>query len=428
MNRVFFLFSLFLFSAVPLTASAPCSRPKKQIDTPVWITVFVHGALKAEWLFTSMYKVLTDSLEGSTYQKALGIIRNDPYFFRLHAMQEEGLKKITTPKATAVFGASAIAYFHNQITSLTQARPTINYYYTFGWSGVMSLQTRMNESREFYAHLATEIEKIQDKHHVTPRVRLIGYSHGGNVCLHLAQAKSRSLTSCFCVDELVLIGSPVQRETERLIADPMFKKIYHFYSPDDMIQPADCFTSKISHRTFKPSHTFSLPEKLHQIGVKVASYKPKQDNKKNLKKVFVNPGHIELWYLGWAPSMYRPAFPLHPLPVVDFVSFITHQIEQEPRLKNNIMVTLYPQQECMRVKNKHGHDSLTLPFVSQQHLSEFQSIALRCKPDAQYYKEFAKRKEKALWAAHAMKHGGLVQTQKSDGSSYTVTKQATCLH
>jgi hypothetical protein len=440
MPYIFFI-TLFLFCCTSLNGDQKqCLIPKKQTDTPVWITVFVHGTVRAEWVFTSLWKVLTDSIEGSTYEKAVSTVRNDPHFFQLHAMQEPGLKKIEMKEEPTASGAPAIAHIYDQVTALAQPTPTINYYYTFGWSGLMSEKQRVNESQHLYTELVQEIKKISSDHHVTPRIRLIAYSHGGNVCLHLAQAKATAHESCFCVDELVLLGSPVQPQTDYLVADPMFKKVYNFYSPDDMVQPLDIFSAKKSHRTFKKRVYFSPPDKLKQISVKVAHYQSRQQKHKSLqlpvpfhykkdeiRKKFINPGHIELWYLGWAASMYRSTFPLHPFPVVEFVSFITTHLDQEPTLGKDINVTIYPQQEIMRLKDKQHHKR-TVAFLPMTKIEQLKTLAQAYKPKEEFYQEHKERLAQALHFAKNSKNGGLIRVQKEDGSYYKISKDAMCLH
>src|SRR3989304_9936021 len=111
------LFLLLMLTASLHSMPKKCSLPAKKTDTPVWITIFIPGAIKAEWIFNSLVKVVTDSIEGSTYEKAVHMVRHDPHFFRLHAMQEPGLKKIETPKGDSRLGATAIAYMYDQITA-----------------------------------------------------------------------------------------------------------------------------------------------------------------------------------------------------------------------------------------------------------------------------------------------------------------------
>ena len=80
------------------------------------------------------------------------------------------------------------------------------------------------------------------KQNIEPKVRVIGYSHGGNVCLYTAKVAQKAQENGLSIDELILIGMPVQSETDHLINDPMFKKIFHIYSRGDRIQKLDFFS------------------------------------------------------------------------------------------------------------------------------------------------------------------------------------------
>lgn len=440
MKRLFFL-ALICFGLTTMNAgSRECVLPQKTATTPVWMTIFIHGAIGAEWIFNSLISVFQDSLDGSTYQKAVSLVRNDPLFFKFQAIQKPGLQKIELSKGASELDASAVALMYDQITALTQKSPTINYYYTFGWSGLVSTTKRLEDAEQLHEELVREVKNISEHHHITPQVRIIAYSHGGNVSLNLAKTKQRDL--CLRIDELILIGSPVQRETDYLVADPMFKKVYNFYSPDDMIQPSDFFSSRVSTRIFKEHRNFSLPKNLQQICVKVANYTPRDPSKrknklptlatnydkKQVRRSFMNPGHIELWHMGWTPTMYRQNFPLHPLPIVDFTSFITAQVSSDPTLGNDLIVSIHPAREIMKVSNRHSNTRKIFPFVPQQMLATLADLAQTYKPSEEFLRETQRRLSEAVALAHTCKHAGVVKVEKSDGSYYKVSKKAMCLH
>ena len=93
-------------------------------------------------------------------------------------------------------------------------------------------------------------------------IRLICYSHGGNVTLKIAELFAQEkdpIKQQFKINELVLIGSPVLTETDFLINSPLFEKIYHFYSYGDRVQRMDCFSVNriASNRKFKERTDFN---------------------------------------------------------------------------------------------------------------------------------------------------------------------------
>lgn len=446
MKRTYALTLLFfVFSNATYCDNQPCDMTQKQSPTPVWMTIFVHGAVEGEWIFTSLIKAFRDSVDGSTYQKAVSAARQDPLFYRFHAMQEQGLKKITLPRGSeSGLGASAVAQMYDQITACAQQCPTINYYYTYGWSGLVSQTQRLQDAQEFYNELLNEIITLGKKHKVAPRIRLIAYSHGGNICLNLARAKKREFhDACVSVDELIVLGSPIQPETDRLASDPMFKKIYNFYSTSDLIQPLEFVSSRSSSRTFKPHTNYEVPSKVKQVSVKVVRYAPhhayrKKDvlqtplatdyDKIKIKKIQSDPGHIELWHMGWTPSMYRKNFPLYPLPIVDFVSYITAQIDNDPKLGGNLTVTIHPQQEVMYLKDRSNQYKTKVSFVCNGVRSKLNAIAQSYEPDEDYYAEYKERMESVLKFAKYSRNGGLVKIKKPDGSFYKITKESMCLN
>ena len=101
-------------------------------NEPVWMTVFIHGAVKPQWTRCSFLKVMRDSVDHSTYEKAVHSLRNDPFFYRLHAMQGLGLKPIELDTKQYTSGAQAVAQVYDAITARAESEKTLNYYYTFG--------------------------------------------------------------------------------------------------------------------------------------------------------------------------------------------------------------------------------------------------------------------------------------------------------
>jgi hypothetical protein len=139
----------------------------------------------------------------------------------------------------------------------------------------------------FFNQLSAEVDMFRQLG-FNPKVRLLGHSHGGNLCLNLA-GFSHSLSSSsereafysnysissnikdffteaintsfekevaiskkgqkrfdYCpekkdlfVDELIMFGTPLQEETMLFIESPFFGKVYNIYSEADLIQGMD---------------------------------------------------------------------------------------------------------------------------------------------------------------------------------------------
>ena len=68
------------------------------------------------------------------------------------------------------------------------------------------------------------------------------------------------------------MGVPIQKETDHLVHDPFFKRIYNIYSRGDRIQKLDFFSFDrfFSDRIFKDRDGFKFPkDKLVQIQLRL---------------------------------------------------------------------------------------------------------------------------------------------------------------
>lgn len=114
---------------------------------------------------------------------------------------------------------------------------SIDTYYYFGWSGKLCFTERKAAAKNLYM----ELEKLYHAHinplGEGPIIRIITHSHGGNVFLNLANIIPAE--SQLIIDEAIILACPVQDKTKHLVACPRFKKIYAFYSGNDMFQVLD---------------------------------------------------------------------------------------------------------------------------------------------------------------------------------------------
>ena len=134
-------------------------------------------------------------------------------------------------------GAAAIAFAKSfdQVNQLNEAHPTKNYYYTYGWWGLLSRSARYADAKKLIRELEPELKKYYAQG-IYPKIRMLGFSHGGTVILKMALVKEQEkIVPSFAVDEVILLGTPIQYETDYLINDPLFKKVYNIYSPGDRI-------------------------------------------------------------------------------------------------------------------------------------------------------------------------------------------------
>ncbi len=174
------------------------------------------------------------------------------------------------------------------------------------------------------------------------------------------------------------IGTPVITDSDYLINDPLFKRIFHLYSMYDRVQPLDFFAPNqiFSDRIFRPRKGFQLPSKLIQIQLKVTRCKNTitQNHERfqfstNLSKPHIvygkkgllrdmSPGHVELWFFGWTPLFYRKNYPLYPLPTIAFAPVIMHhaeQIAQSMSPENSVVADIRPQHNVILFRKRTDH-------------------------------------------------------------------------
>jgi hypothetical protein len=93
------------------------------------------------------------------------------------------------------------------------------------------------------------------RHDVIPKIRLIGYSHGGNVILHTANYIPLYADLQDVEIEAWLFGTPVQVVNHDLVNSECFNAIYSIYSKKDIVQKID--PQGLRHRNLTKNHFWS---------------------------------------------------------------------------------------------------------------------------------------------------------------------------
>ncbi len=411
-----------------------------------YITVFIHGSFGPLLGFLSLPDVLNDKISGTLYRTTTKKMRMDDFFYKSQPILDRGLKRIMPTLNPALIGNKYYAAY-----PITQAYASINeackpdnhneLLYTFGWSGLMSQHSRRYEAIRLYNALAQEVEKLQ-KEGLTPRIRIITHSHGGNLCLNLAavqyvlkshafdqrqiissdpdeQESIEKMAALFTklttkeiasmgvdqkiydyvpqhknlvIDELVMLGTPIQAETETFCYAPIFKTVYNLYSDEDQVQKSDWISTKKSLSNARVSKKapasllkFGPPARVIQAQIithKGAIKAPTKNQKahkaseeKSLltqllegKNVFTrnsaDPTHKELWFLGWENSDEAFSLPIAPLPIVAFIPLITKVLTQSTY--TDATITLKKTDALFAItatSNKNLHSTtITLPL------------------------------------------------------------------
>ena len=388
------------FTPLFSTNTSTSSKPQE-----VWLNVFVHGimSIKPHISWNNFMLFMKDKVEGTLYEKTVELMREDPFFYKNQAMQQLGLRQVN-PELIEGNSSASLAFILDEVGKHYGINAN-NRYYTFGWSGLLSRKSRYRDSKRLFKELTREAERLQTQN-ITPRIRIIGYSHGGNVGLNLALVRQKEFTKAnLSIDELLLLGAPVIADTDYLINDPIFKQVFNLYSLRDRIQPMDLFAPNqiFSDRIFRPRKDFVLPDKLIQIQLKVTRCKEgisKSPRKFGLSQDFtrpnivygksgllrdISPGHVELWFFGWTPIHYRSTYPLHPLPTISFAPVITHhakKIAQSLSPEHSIVADIRPQHKVILFRqNNHYRVHSTVPYIRQEKLTRLQNAIYQCKPE-----------------------------------------------
>ncbi|MBI2353168.1 hypothetical protein HYV11_02920 [Candidatus Dependentiae bacterium] len=131
-------------------------------------------------------------------------------------------------------------YFHQlakSCHSFDSEQFNIDTFYTYGWySSKMRPGHRKVEGEKLFQSLSLLLEEYK-KQHETIILRLIGFSHGGNVVLHAVSHLP------FAIDgvtvNVVLLATPIQESSCYFVNNSCIHRVYSFYSDADWIQRID---------------------------------------------------------------------------------------------------------------------------------------------------------------------------------------------
>ncbi len=345
-----------------------------------WATILIHGTVgfQANASFKTISQIKKDEIEGSDYERNVLAVREHPFLFALQPMQKMGLHPV---KKTKGFLEAAYAYsiLYEEVQRLCGIKEK-NQFYTFGWTGLISKKRRYREALQLYK----EVRALAHK----KKVRVIAYSHGATLLLQLAKVRECEFPNdTFSLDEIVLVGIPVQSETTQQIYSPLFKKIYNIYSRGDKVQRLDIFTSDkfFTHRTFKGK----LPESLTQIELRVTAALRKNPCyclPPNMRGIInQSPGHIELWFFGWTTSNYRKNLNIYPLPAAVFIPYLTCTAQKET--SSHVQIDIRPERELAFLKSLSCERFEEVPFFSLTDYTALITQSLEFHPSQEEYKE-----------------------------------------
>lgn len=134
-------------------------------------------------------------------------------------------------------------HFHEMAQGFVDNNPTLyslDQFYIFGWKSEHIYHTTRMQAA---ADLVTALQKLATMYHrqhgVIPTIRLIGFSHGGNVVLNTANYLPLLIVGQQVDVEIWLFGTPVQQINQHCINSTRFRKVYAIHSTKDWLQRMD---------------------------------------------------------------------------------------------------------------------------------------------------------------------------------------------
>lgn len=329
---------IFFFSAV-------CSFSEKTVSLqkPVTIVVFVHGTILSLPSFNSFYHTISDQTAGhlSFWDRYRLSLRHHS-FNMYQPIQALGLQPVRfKEQADSIPSTLSTAYesMYRQVYGHDEKLA----FYTFGWNAKLDNLERAKAADQLYWLLTKKIARFKRRGY-SVKMHLLGHSHGGNVCLYLAH-NEKVYQKKLSVERLILLGTPVQKETKNFVYDEIFDRVYNISSPGDFVQRLDVFSTKggYSRATFDKKRQRATATKLVEISVSVNDW---------------NPNHAELWfYADDSVIKYRNRFPLYPFPVASLVPHLMAVADRSPEQWSSA---------CARVTIDKGRGAIELRATTAQ--------------------------------------------------------------
>lgn len=138
-----------------------------------------------------------------------------------------------------------------------------DHFYVFGWSGKLGFDIRKKAGKRLAEQLAELLNSYKAKYTVYPDVRIITFSHGGNVALQMAEFADLLPQGLYI--ELIMFGSPIQASTEKFINNNCFKKVYNIFSQNDVVQridPQNLYAPVKDELSFFSRRTLTMPSSI----------------------------------------------------------------------------------------------------------------------------------------------------------------------
>jgi hypothetical protein len=191
--------------------------------------------------------------------------------------------------------------FKKNILSLCYLDPNkfcFEHFYTFGWSGALSFPARKKTGIILYNQLKDLILSYKQLYNLYPKIRIITYSHGGNVALNMVKLLP-FIPEQHIHLELLFIACPVQKPLASYIKHPEVDFVYTISTENDWVQGLNFYQYKGKYQF--PNQLFDTTcKKCYQINVSIDGH---------------SIGHLDLfrsflvhlpYTLAWADMNFNP--------------------------------------------------------------------------------------------------------------------------
>lgn len=223
--------------------------PPGPVKKSVGLTVFIHGTVGSSFNLFNPFIGYYDRTNEDTFSvRALRRYRSHPAMGFDQLLGEEGLCFVNACKGDPLLASTYLIPAYDELNHLFGKTCDIQEYALFGWTGLLSNRARREAGMQLYEALVRYRDHVRKIYKVTPVIRIIAHSHGGNVALYTAQGELEKQRRLF-IDSLFMFGTPMQVETAAYIASPLFRHIALGYSWGDSVQRRD-FYSTSAHKSY----------------------------------------------------------------------------------------------------------------------------------------------------------------------------------
>ena len=361
-----------------------------------WITIFVHGSVGSSLCLRHFLTLFKESITGTAYEKETLEHRNGPQWHKNQAAQGLGLHKIDMD-GPIKDSAQLFAHIYDDMQKKAYPQHITTDYYTFGWSGIVNHKERCKDAERMYNELKTLVTSLK-KEHKQKKIRIVTYSHGGNMVCNMIDVHNRDKDALdITINELIMIATPIQRETDCNVLNPLFENVYSIYSRADCVQKMDCFSfiRFFSGRKFKDSCRCEIGNVVQQIELKI-TVAAQADAKlacstcrPSKKRIDRSPGHVEFWHFAdlcfcqcdneyepcFESKLYRAYFPFEPLPAAVFTPLVIAAAQKNLPYQHAV-VELQPDTGHMVLRKKHTRKKQTIDFMSPDEIKELRNRAM----------------------------------------------------